>query len=30
MGITDRQQTVLDFSQDFRAVKGVMPSLGDI
>jgi repressor LexA len=30
MGITDRQQTVLDFSQDFRAVKGVMPSFGEI
>jgi repressor LexA len=30
MGITDHQQAVLDFSRDFRAEKGVMPSLRKI
>jgi repressor LexA len=30
MGITDHQQAVLDFSRDFRADKGVMPSLREI
>jgi repressor LexA len=30
MGTTDRQQAVLDFIRDFRADKGVMPSLRQI
>src|SRR5580700_8282343 len=30
MGITNHQQAVLDFSRDFRADKGVMPSLREI
>jgi repressor LexA len=30
MGITDHQQAVLDFIRDFRADKGVMPSLREI
>jgi SOS-response transcriptional repressor LexA len=30
MGITDRLQAVMDFFRDFRADKGVMPSLREI
>jgi repressor LexA len=30
MGITDHQQAVLDFSREFRADQGVMPSLREI
>jgi repressor LexA len=30
MGVINRQQTVLDFSQDFHADKSVMPSLREI
>jgi repressor LexA len=30
MGITNHQQAVLDFSRDFRADEGVMPSLREI